>query len=39
MSFNMGGIPASMTERPGDYLYIVYVNKKDYDKAKEVCDL
>ncbi len=39
MNFNMGGIPASMTEHPGDYLYIVYVNKKDYARAKEICDL
>ncbi len=39
MNFNMGGIPASMTEHPGDYLYIVYVNKNDYEKAKELCNL
>ena len=39
MNFNMGGIPASMTEHPGDYLYIVYVNKKDYEKAKEICSI
>ncbi len=39
INFNMGGIPASMTEHPGDYLYIVYVNKNDYEKAKELCNL
>jgi hypothetical protein len=39
MNFNMGGIPASMTEHSGDYLYIVCVSKKDYEKAKEICDL
>ena len=39
INFNMGGIPASMTEHQSDYLYIVYVNKKDYDKAKELCDI
>jgi len=39
MNFGMGGIPASMTEHQRDYLYIVYVSKKDYEKAKEICDL
>ncbi|MBO4338489.1 MAG: hypothetical protein J5877_01040 [Clostridia bacterium] len=39
INFNMGGIPASMTEHPGDYLYIVYVNKKDYERSREICDL
>ena len=38
-SFMMGGVPASMTEHPADYLYIVYVNKSDYDRAKQVCGL
>jgi len=37
--FNMGGMPASMTEHQVDYLYIIYVNKNDYAKAKELCDL
>jgi len=37
--YNMGGIPASMMEHPADYLYIVYVNKNDYEKAKEICSL
>lgn len=39
MNFNMGGIPASWTERPGNYLYTVYVKKRDYDRAKELCEL
>ena len=39
ISFNMGGMPASWTEHPGDYLYIVYVSRKDYEKAKEICNL
>ena len=39
MRFNMGGIPASMMEHQADYLYIIYVNKNDYSKAKELCDL
>ena len=39
INFNMGGMPASWTEHPGDYLYIVYVNKKDYGKAKDLCEL
>ena len=39
INFNMGGMPAKWTEHPGDYLYIVYVNKKDYEKAKEICNL
>lgn len=39
MHFNMGGMPASMTEHPADYLYIIYVHKNDYERAKEICDL
>ena len=39
MRFNAGGIPASMMEHPRDYLYIVYVNKNDYERAKTLCDL
>ena len=39
MNFNMGGIPASMMEHQRDYLYIIYVHKNDYQKAKELCDL
>ncbi len=39
INFNMGGVPASMTEHPADYLYIVYVSGKDYNKAKEICSL
>ena len=37
--FNMGGVPATWTEHPADYLYIVYVNKNDYEKAKQICSL
>jgi hypothetical protein len=39
MNFNMGGIPSSWTNHSADYLYIVYVNKNDYEKAKELCEL
>ena len=39
INYNAGGIPASMMEHPADYLYIVYVNKNDYEKAKEICSL
>ena len=39
MNFNMGGTPASWMKHSADYLYIVYVSKKDYEKAKEICDL
>jgi len=37
--YNAGGIPATWTEHPSAYLYIIYVHKNDYDRAKEVCDL
>ena len=39
VNFQMGGVPAAWTEHPGDYLYIVYVNKKDLAKAKELCGI
>lgn len=39
ININMGGTPASWMEHPADYLYIVYVNKKDYEKAKQICSL
>ena len=39
MNFNMGGTPANWMEHPADYLYIVYVNKNDYETAKSLCDL
>ena len=39
MRFNMGGIPASWTEHPADYLYTIFVRKSDYDCAKELCEL
>lgn len=39
IEFNMGGIPDKWTNRQADYLYIVYVSKNDYNKAKELCDL
>ncbi|MBE6817180.1 MAG: hypothetical protein E7520_05710 [Ruminococcaceae bacterium] len=37
--FNMGGVPATWTEHPADYLYIVYVHKNDYNRAKELCNI
>ena len=36
MRFNMGGIPANMMEHPAEYLYIIYVHKNDYERAKEI---
>ena len=39
MNVNMGGIPSSWTTQQADYLYIVYVSKSDYEKAKKLCDL
>jgi len=39
INFKMGGVPASWTEHPSDYLYIVFVNKNDYEKAKQICEL
>lgn len=39
MRFNMGGIPASWTDPPREYLYVVYVSRKDYQRARELCEL
>lgn len=39
MNLNMGGMPSKWMEHQSDYLYIVYVNKNDYEKAKELCSL
>ncbi|MBE6719941.1 MAG: hypothetical protein E7571_04680 [Ruminococcaceae bacterium] len=39
IGYNMGGTPASWQNYESAYLYIVYVNKKDYAKAKELCNL
>ena len=39
MSFNMGGVPASWMNNPGNYVYIVYVNRKDLERAKKICEL
>ncbi len=39
INFNMGGVSAKWTEHPADYLYIVYVNRNDFEKAKQVCSI
>ena len=39
INFNAGGIPANWTDNQANYLYIIYVNRKDYEKAKQVCNL
>lgn len=39
MGFYAGGVPASWTDQASKYVYIVYVCKKDYESAKELCDL
>lgn len=39
INLNAGGIPATWTEKPRDYLYKVYVSKKDFAKAQELCNL
>ncbi len=36
---NMSGIPASWKQHSADYIYNIYVNKKDYDAAKKTCNL
>lgn len=39
INFNAGGVPSTWMEQSGDYLYIVYVNKNDYERSKEICSL
>lgn len=39
INYNAGGIPASWTDPQRDYMYTIYVNKKDYETAKQLCDL
>lgn len=39
MQFNMGGIPNNWMERPGNYLYTIFVKRRDYDRACEICEL
>ena len=39
VNYMAGGIPASWQNHDALYLYIVYVAKKDYEKAKSLCDL
>ena len=39
ITYNMGGMPAKWTDPQRDYLYIIYVHKKDLARAKEVCGL
>ena len=34
-----GGMPASSFSDQISYVYMVYVRKKDYEKAKEICQL
>ena len=34
-----GGMPASKLTQTPDYLYIIYVKKRDLARAKEVCSL
>ena len=36
---NAGGIPASWTDPPRDYLYLIYVKKSDYAAAKDLCEI
>lgn len=39
VNFNAGGIPSSWTEKHSDNIYVIYVRKNDYEKAKKICNL